>query len=213
MNQSTSMGSCLLCDGSFSRAEMTRHLKTCGVDEPSKQPLNKSFHLFVEGRYSPVYWLHFAAGAEASLRDVDSYLRAIWLECCGHSSAFKIQGKRYCYPFVEAGLEIGISGLLQPGKLCYYEYDFGSTTALKLKLLGMRDGSPDSYEVRLLARNDAPHVICDQCGIHQATKICMQCQSSGRGWLCEACTASHRCGPDVYLPVSNSPRAGVCGYS
>jgi hypothetical protein len=217
MNQPASMGSCLLCGGSFSRAAMTRHLKTCDQPEPSEQPLNKSFHLFVEGRYSPVYWLHLAAGAEASLSDVDFLLRGIWLECCGHLSAFTIQGERY-YSGGEdelegSGMETSLGGILKPGMVFYHQYDFGSTTSLKLKVLGMREGSPDQHEVDLIAQNDAPHIVCHQCGNHQATKICMQCQSSGRGWLCEACTATHKCGRDVYLPVANSPRAGVCGYS
>lgn len=217
MSQSGSIGRCLLCGGSFSRAAMTRHLKSCGVDKPSNQPLNKSFHLFVEGRYSPVYWLHLAAGAEASLYAVDASLRGIWLECCGHLSAFTIQGERYfsgCADEIGGpGMEASLGEILGPGMVFYHKYDSGSPTLLKLKVLGLRERSADQDKVEMLARNDAPHVVCHQCGNHSATNICMACQSAGRGWLCEACTATHKCGRDLYLPVANSPRAGVCGYS
>ncbi len=48
-----------------------------------------------EGLYAPEYWTHFEVPAAASLADVDRFLREIWLECCGHLSAFNIQGKEY----------------------------------------------------------------------------------------------------------------------
>ena len=31
----------------------------------------------------------------ATLEDLDSFLRDIWLECCGHLSAFNIYGTNY----------------------------------------------------------------------------------------------------------------------
>ena len=47
-------------------------------------------HLVVGGRYAPMYWLHLDASAEATLEDLDGYLRKCWLECCGHRSAFRL---------------------------------------------------------------------------------------------------------------------------
>src|SRR5260370_10289602 len=102
MSQQTLMGTCSLCGKSFSRASMARHLKTCSlpdpklaVSAPASQPPNQSFHLFVEGRHAKAYWMHLAVPVEAPLSKVDAFLRGIWLECCGHLSAFTIEGTPY----------------------------------------------------------------------------------------------------------------------
>src|SRR5471032_2915093 len=63
--------------------------------------------------------------------------------------------------------------------------------------------------VELLARNDAPQIVCDECGSLATAQICSECDSRGEGWLCEACAAKHECGEEMLLPVVNSPRAGV----
>ena len=55
----------------------------------------KIFHLQVVGMYSPMYWLHIEIPATATLEDLDRFLRAIWLECCGHLSSFEIAGETF----------------------------------------------------------------------------------------------------------------------
>jgi hypothetical protein len=54
-----------------------------------------TFHLLVEGRYIKDYWLRLEVPAATSLQNLDRFLRGIWLECCGHMSAFTIQGACY----------------------------------------------------------------------------------------------------------------------
>jgi hypothetical protein len=68
--------------------------------------------------------------------------------------------------------------------------------------------------VELLARNDAPQIACDQCGTGKpATQICTECMYQTGGWLCDDCITTHDCDPAMLLPVVNSPRAGICGYT
>jgi len=43
-----------------------------------------------EGDDHPEYWIHLEVSALATLADLDSFLRDIWLECCGHPSVFRI---------------------------------------------------------------------------------------------------------------------------
>ncbi|MCC7347317.1 MAG: hypothetical protein IT538_07945 [Variibacter sp.] len=93
------------------------------------------------------------------------------------------------------------------------EYDFGSTTELALKVVGVREQGTEKGNVMLLALNDMPETVCDQCGACPATQICTDCEWSGKGWLCDDCAAAHECGEDMFLPVVNSPRTGVCGYA
>ena len=60
-----------------------------------KQKKIKFFHLVVEGRYLPEYWLHLLIPSSSPLWYLDNFLRGIWLECCNHLSAFTIEGERY----------------------------------------------------------------------------------------------------------------------
>jgi len=63
----------------------------------------------VEGSYLPYYWMHLELPANATLEDLDSFLRDIWLECCGHLSAFRIEGKEYLSEpseFDEEGMDV-----------------------------------------------------------------------------------------------------------
>jgi hypothetical protein len=93
-----------------------------------------------------------------------------------------------------------------------YEYDFGTTTELRLRVMAERDGAWQREAVQLLARNNSPVIPCEACG-QEATQVCSQCIYEGQGWLCDACVAAHACGDDMMLPVVNSPRVGMCGYT
>mgnify|MGYP005848933441 CR=1 FL=1 len=60
-----SMGRCYLCGGTFSRRSMTGHLKACrqaphpsSVSSGGTERTASLFHVMVEGRHLPQYWLH-----------------------------------------------------------------------------------------------------------------------------------------------------------
>jgi hypothetical protein len=110
-------------------------------------------------------------------------------------------------------MKMPLNRVLEVGMKFFYEYDYGSTTALALKVVALRDQGTPKGTVQLLARNEAPQVSCHRCGTEPATQICTECAWNGEGWLCEACVAAHECGDEMCLPVVNSPRAGVCGYT
>jgi hypothetical protein len=223
MSRQTSTGTCSLCGKTFSRAFMTRHLTACGlpdprasVAKPSTHQPGPSFHLFVEARYSRLYWLHLAVPVDAPLSTVDAFLRQIWLECCGHLSGFTIAGESYASEALremgQSGMRVRLNRLLQPGMAFTYEYDYGSTTELNIKVVGLWNGTKRGG-VAVLARNDAPKVDCEICGGRPATHICTECACRDEGWLCRTCAENHECGTEMCLPVVNSPRAGVCGYT
>ncbi len=216
-------GVCTICEGTFGKQAMSRHLAKClagqeqgaGVAQ-GKHRKTKLFHLVVQGKYASEYWLHLEVPATATLQDLDTYLRSIWLECCGHLSAFTIGDWRYNSSpeneWGESGMSTPLSRVLGVGTAFHYEYDFGSTTELNLKVLGLRTHAGKG--VKLLARNEAPRTVCDACGTALATQICTECASCGDGgWLCADCGTAHECGEEMFLPVANSPRAGVCAYS
>ena len=94
-----SNGKCSLCGGVFDKAAMTSHLKSClrkqemaGAATAQKEAKRRPvFHLSVEGRYLPEYWMHLEVPAGATLDTLDRFLRDTWLECCGHMSEFEIE--------------------------------------------------------------------------------------------------------------------------
>jgi hypothetical protein len=169
----------------------------------------------VEGRYAKEYWMHVAAPVAAPLRKLDDFLRSMWLECCGHMSAFEIDGRRYASApmYGESSMRAPLSQALEVGMKFNYEYDYGSTTDLALKVIALREQDLPKGAVQLLAMNEPPLIICQRCGTQPATLICTECASQGEGWLCEGCAVAHDCGDEMCLPVVNSPRVGVCGYT
>jgi len=219
MAKKQSKGTCELCKSSFSKGGMTRHLNSCilkNIGSEGKQDgKRRSFHIVVMGYYEPEYWMHLAIPADTKLQTLDQFLRGIWLECCGHLSAFEINDMRYSVSpmaeYDEIGMNKKIGDILEPGSVFHHEYDFGSTTVLGFKVVSEFKANIKDKSIKILARNDAPEIKCEKCG-KMATQVCCQCIYEGAGWLCDDCAEDHECGEDMMLPVVNSPRVGVCGY-
>jgi len=203
---------------------MTKHLKSCKQKESiSKTPSSgrsprktKTFHLVVEGRYLHDYWIHLELPANARLEALDRFLREIWLECCGHMSAFTIADRTYSVaPMAELNdksMNVKLDKVLEPGMRFYHDYDFGTTTYLALKVVSQQESQIKGRSIQVLARNEPPSIPCMSCG-KTAAQVCTECLWSGEGWLCDQCAADHECGEDMLLPVVNSPRVGMCGYT
>jgi hypothetical protein len=64
-----------------------------------------------------------------------------------------------------------------------------------------------------MARNEPPVIPCRACG-KPATKVAAGYYYVGDGALCDACAKTNRNEyEDSFLPIVNSPRVGVCGYT
>jgi hypothetical protein len=319
-----SKGICSFCKGEFEKAKMTQHLRYCkqraaeiAVETASATEIQKTklFHLIVEGRYNPEYWMHLEMPASDALADLDDFLRDIWLECCGHLSEFTIGGTSYSsepedYFFLgedetaedeeeeeeelnveelletfpseylnmlpqhmlsdlkkfqsvddmitylretlksipkgghphtpdewnayrsryfqqqileallemveDRSLDVSLERVLKVGQKFSYEYDFGSTTDLTLKVVSEREGfvqDVDEDNIEVIARNIQPVMLCNVCG-KPATVV-----AGGYFNVEENAYCSKKCvkksGEDIemLLPVVNSPRVGVCAYT
>ena len=228
MTRQISKGRCTFCHRELSKASMTRHLASCEqrgalqAEAGSHQKVHKTkaFHLVVEGYRLPMYWMHLQVAAGTTLATVDRCLRDTWLECCGHLSVFRIGGFNY---YVDAemdaywdmrrkNMQVKLEEVLNPGQTCSYEYDFGSTTELLVKVLSQYEVDMKGKAIEVLARNSLPIIPCDGCG-EPATIFCTHCIYEDKGCLCDACAKQHACSEERLLPLVNSPRAGVCGYT
>ena len=215
MKRKSLSGKCHLCGGTFSKTAIGEHLKSCIGAATSKQPKTHCFHLLIEGGEG-LYWLHLAVPQNLPLSKLDEFLRLTWLECCGHLSAFTIGEQRYSsYPsdgMDEKSMRTRIGEVVHVDTTFLHEYDYGTTTELGLTVLGVVELGGKLGTVQVLARNEAPEFKCGECDAI-ATQICSQCAWQGGGWYCDECAESHECGEEMFLPVVNSPRVGVCGYT
>lgn len=207
MARSGNTGKCEVCGQSSGKSAMIRHLAECLPVHDRRGKSVRLVQLRFEAPDDPRYWLYVETRADATLEQLDALLRAVWLECCGHMSAFYVGQSE---PSKAAKVA---SVLASKGPAFRYEYDFGSTTILSGKVLGTREGSVSRAAARVLARNDPPSWSCAQCQA-AATTVCPFCLDEGGGLFCEAHAAKHpHAEEEVYLPVVNSPRMGVCGYT
>lgn len=203
-------GRCIRCGKELLSTGMGKHLATCLGAGPA-------LHVVIDSGPG-TWWMHLALAPTATLLDLDRFLRAKWLECCEHLSMFSIGRNRFA-SYTEPGerfrdnetqsMEVVASTVLAPGVNFSHEYDFGSTTQLKGRVLGMVPAGTE--KISLLAQNEAIPWQCDSCD-EVGTRICPHCHTIGCEtceWPC-SCVASWRHGT---LPVVNSPRMGVCGYS
>lgn len=204
------MGSCASCKQSYRIDEMIKHVSAC-----EQRPTGEleGLQIGVRAPELPEFWMLIETQPKASLDDLDAFLRESWLECCSHMSAFKIGNKTYTDNDPGSvkghGAGVPLSEVLAPGTEFDYEYDFGSTTALALKVFGPLTCKPSTKPVRLLALNEPPQRVCAGCG-QPANGLCTECEGTP---LCRACTKTHECGDEMIAPIVNSPRAGVCGYT
>ncbi len=218
MNKSSVAMRCNSCGQVFGKVAIKKHLERCVVKEGKGNAADTIvFWIRVQGYYQKEYCMYLDISANASLNDLDQFLRDTWLECCGHLSMFKIGGDIYdSAPDLNDGfyeshsMNAKLKNVLYEGLEFVHEYDFGSTTVLKLKVLSERVQPRRRGKIILMARNLPPVIECVQCG-KPATQLCCECYEVD-AQFCDECGEDHPCGEEMMLPVVNSPRMGVCAY-
>ena len=89
MAGTTTKGICYFCGKSISKSTAKKHLTTHEYAESDKQ---ECMLLKIEAPYEKDYWLYADISMTSTLKTLDNFLRDIWLECCGHMSAFNGPG-------------------------------------------------------------------------------------------------------------------------
>lgn len=202
-------GTCLLCRAVVSKKMALQHGENCLRSSGWPVGLFPSFIIRVEDRHDPTYWLIVLARHGALLSDLDCLIRDVWVECCDHLSCFTIGNKTYMNTNEE--MDIPLADLITAGSLFSYQYDFGSTTELRLKVLGETPVMPPEGQVCLTARNNRPSFPCSICGKEAELYVTDSEEEEHGEYCCLGCTIPL---DDVYIQlIENSPRSGVCAYS
>jgi len=225
-------GTCHLCGKTHKSTAFTSHLHACipktldlkpkEIDTGAMAGARKTRYMQLNVRTygSRDYWLHLGVRTDATLGELDHFLRELWLECCGHMSAFSIQKTSYessSWGFdgfldESRSMDVAIGKVLPHKTRGDYTYDFGSSTELCIeskKLYSVPASRRDLDRIQVLARNIAPECVCDTCGK----------PASFLQWDEDMWDQHHYCNShqpdeeDFVYPLVNSPRCGVCGYT
>ena len=102
-----------------------------------------------------------------------------------------------------------LKSVLSPGHTFEYIYDYGSTTELRLRV-----GDPIRIEntaeaVAVLGMNTPPTRTCSECG---KPAICHYTENDDDTVLCKECSEDPDLDECYLLPITNSPRTGICAY-
>lgn len=135
----------------------------------------------------------------------------------------------------EEGLDTSLGDALDVGEKFSYVYDFGSSSTLSLRVISEREGvlpadeeeeeeeeeeedeeefeDEGDIDIIVMARNEPPELVCHICG-QPATRVASASEydSPAETALCDVHAQKSEY-PDELLPVVNSPRVGICGYT
>ncbi|MCI5157066.1 MAG: hypothetical protein D3906_01255, partial [Candidatus Electrothrix sp. AUS1_2] len=136
-------GACVFCGRQMTGNGMVKHLGSCperkqAQDERDQQDGKKEsiYHLKIQDAWLKDFWLHLEMRGSATLKELDSYLRTIWLECCGHLSQFSGGGGGG----EEIAMDTKVGDLFQPGLELTHIYDFGTSSETLIKVVAAREG-------------------------------------------------------------------------
>jgi len=215
-----SRGQCTFCGHETAKGSMGKHLATCAerqaliarLEATTNRKPELLYRLRVQDAYSKEFWLDIEMQGSSKLQTLDYYLRAIWLECCGHLSEFML--KRWGETVDDS---LPVKTIFKNIEELTHIYDFGTSSETLIKLMETRTGVHLSRNpIVLLARNVLPPANCMVCN-KVATHFCENCadEAQASGFLCPEHAQNHHHEDqdfDTTFPLVNSPRVGMCGY-
>lgn len=203
-------GKCYYCNKELTERTIKRHMKSCSIMKnrieesiAKNGKLRKQFIIAIKPRYEKnEYCIYLSIDGTLGLVHIDQFIKDVWVECCGHLSAFVIKKKFY----QDNEMNIRLNEILSIGEKFQYEYDFGSTTYLELEVVDIIDVSKDFTQIEIIARNNEVINQCEACGAEAK-----YFHYEEDKWLCKNCIDE---GNDMISEFNycNSPRDGVCGY-
>jgi hypothetical protein len=129
------------CEKELVKSAIAKHLGICGKQleaiakiEAGKATPETLFHLRRQDAYRNKFWLDLEMRGSKALQDLDTCLRAIWIECCGHISQFSLGGG-----FAkEVGKRQKMSDVFQHGIELTHIYGCETSPEMLVKLMEVR---------------------------------------------------------------------------
>jgi hypothetical protein len=208
-------GICSYCGEEVAKQSIGKHLEKCAKRQAAVTVATGTaetlFYLRAECAFHKGFFLDLEVRGSATLEDIDKYLRAIWLECCGHMSEFAYEAWR---DTIDSSRKV--ESVFKTRKQVTHLYDMGSTSETTLRVVAERKAAPTTPRpLVLMVRNKIPETECDECE-KPSCWMCNECLAEEGEWvtLCDDCLEPHGHMTD-YAPtlLVNSPRLGMCGYT
>ncbi len=115
MEYSAGKSTCNLCEKKFTQRGMIKHITSCIAKKMYNQHGIPTLYIVVQAPFNHDYFFHLLLSPTTTLKDLDTFLRNQWLECCGHMSSFSLKKR---------GQEISMSGkvneILSAGRTLVY---------------------------------------------------------------------------------------------
>ena len=223
---------CLACGETFSDAKITRHLMTCIRINLATGPASRVYeitnsppgdwlcHIRVRSEQpTNQHYLHLLVRPSTTIRKLDDFLRATWMEpCCAdyHHSMFRkgdsIFMSSASHTSAAHHMDVSVRELWKSnGKGPEYLFDAYTPVDCRVEQFGLYPAKTEQI-ISLLARNNPPQPKCEQCN-QPATKAesFMRPISfhTATATLCTDCAATTN---QKWKPLTNSPRTGACKY-
>lgn len=155
-----SRGKCQYCGEETAKSGMSRHLAKCAKRiqvirsaDAGKGTEETLWHVRVQDAYAKDFWLDLEMRGSATLEKLDAYLRAIWLECCGHLSKFTVGG----WQGYDVGKARTADNVFAKETELLHLYDFGTTSETVIQVAGSRRGKATTkHPIALMARTICP---------------------------------------------------------
>ena len=219
-------GKCYCCGKDINGRTAKRHILSCKnrlnniVENLNKSKVNKDkFIIKMVDKYNPsVYTIYLSIDKGTTLRNLDTFLRDVWMECCGHLSAFEINNVTYScnegsdedFFSDDETMDINLKDTISIGDKFDYSYDYGSTSTILLEVISEYTTGNSESTIEILARNNENKPICYKCD-NEAKYMDYENQE----FVCKECVEEEVEEDDEFLTelgYTNSPRDGVCGY-
>ena len=192
-------GICNICGKTLPGNQIRRHLLTCiqtrhGLgtsrtdDGRDRSPSLYTAHISVRASERP-HWIELGVRSDATLHELDRFLRAVWLECCGHLSHFDIggvvhstmapmPGENFLFEPMDEHearwrhMGITVEAAVLPWTRFEHQLDYGDPTELVLEHVAVFEGLAQALnpsqpwngeKIVVLARNH-PLQSCYHCG-------------------------------------------------
>ncbi len=207
-NEFVSEGNCIFCKKTITQRGFNKHIEKHLIAMSNGSEGKKRF-FHIKFRVAEMF-LHLLVSESTTFDKLDSFIRKIWLECCGHLCAFTFKRN-------EIPMKRKIGTTLIPDTKLEYIYDFGSSTKLEVYVydfyyLDLKE------DILLISRNEPLKIYCDVCHIEPALYICSVCIYDIASFFCEKCGEKHAEDCPYFddyakMPVVNSPRMGTCAYT
>lgn len=187
-------GTCRLCGEVYTGTGISSHVKGC---LPKHADIAAVHHGLLVGIRTdgPAgrFWMYVLVRPEASLSELDDFLRDLWFENDSTASGFTIEETQYLSRVPDEdpetddvpveSMEVDLGAVMRPRMELSYTYDPRRPTSVELTVFdpypcpeSLVEGE-ETGAATLVARNDLDDAECSICGA-TADYICLRCLGS-----------------------------------